>query len=304
MLHLDLFSGIGGFAYAVDQVWEAEHIFCEVDPFCREVLDKHWPGSLKYGDIKTITDTERQRWGQRRKPEERQTPRRNNNPDLLTGGFPCQPFSAAGVRRGTADERYLWPEMLRVIRLTQPSWVIAENVRGLLTWESGLVFQQICSDLETSGYEAQPFIIPAVAVNAPHRRDRIWWIACNPEYARRNGSQDNKGVTQGGDSNQARTDEPEQSQRPDILRQAIANPNNGESRPRNVAKPIQTQEQERSTDSPTNWDKDWLEVAAKFCRVDDGLPNRTHRLKALGNAIVPQIAVEIMRGIALSQARR
>src|SRR4029077_4695613 len=92
-------------------------------------------------------------------------------------GFPCQPFSAAGKRRGTEDDRHLWPEMFRIIQTFKPTWIVAENVRGLATWNNGLVLEQVCTDLEGQGYEVQPFIIPAVAVNAPHRRDRIWFVA-------------------------------------------------------------------------------------------------------------------------------
>src|SRR3990167_5535472 len=142
MLHLDLFSGIGGFAIAVDEVWPgSEHIFCDNDKFCQQVIHKHWPNSKIYEDIreiKSITDTD---WRQSREQTEQKgwesIGRRNQEVFLLTGGFPCQPFSQAGKRKGTADDRYLWPEMFRVIRLTQPQWVIAENVRGLLTIKSG-----------------------------------------------------------------------------------------------------------------------------------------------------------------------
>jgi DNA-cytosine methyltransferase len=183
MIHLDLFSGIGGFSYAVDQVWpDVEHIFVEIDPFCKKILAKHWPSGRIYNDIKEVTgakiiaDAEsgevigREEWTQR-------PPIRDRKVDLLTGGFPCQGFSHAGKRKGRKDERYLWPEMFRVIREVKPTWVIAENVRGLLTIESGLVFEQVCSDLEGEGYGVQAFVIPACAVNAPHRRDRLWFVA-------------------------------------------------------------------------------------------------------------------------------
>jgi len=184
MKHLDLFSGIGGFALAVEEIWPgSEHIFCDNDRYCRELLKLRFPNSKIYGDIKeikSIADTDFREGGPRNESKPRKTAYEKSgskNTDLLTGGFPCQPFSQAGKRRGTDDDRYLWPEMLRVIRLAKPRWVIAENVRGLLTMQNGMVFEQVCSDLENSGYEVQPFIIPAVSVNAPHRRDRIWFIA-------------------------------------------------------------------------------------------------------------------------------
>lgn len=184
MRHLDLFSGIGGFALAAEEIWpDSEHIFCDNDRYCRELLKLRFPNSKIYGDIKeikSIADTDFREGGPRNESKPRKTAYEKSgskNTDLLTGGFPCQPFSQAGKRRGTDDDRYLWPEMLRVIRLVKPRWIIAENVRGLLTMQNGMVFEQVCSDLENSGYEVQPFIIPAVAVNAPHRRDRIWFVA-------------------------------------------------------------------------------------------------------------------------------
>ena len=184
MKHLDLFSGIGGFALAVEEIWpNSEHTFCDNDRYCRELLKLRFPNSKIYGDIKeikSIADTDFREGGPGNESKPRKTAYEKSgskNTDLLTGGFPCQPFSQAGKRRGMDDDRYLWPEMLRVIRLVKPRWVIAENVRGLLTMKNGMVFEQVCSDLENSGYEVQPFIIPAVSVNAPHRRDRIWFVA-------------------------------------------------------------------------------------------------------------------------------
>lgn len=303
MIHLDLFSGIGGFALAVDSVFgKSTHIFCDNEPFAQAVLKKHWPESEIYDDIRNIT-----------KPIKT---------DLLSGGFPCQPFSAAGLRRGTADDRHLWPEMLRVIRLTKPTWVIAENVGGILTWNDGLVFEQVCSDLEAAGYEVQPFVIPAVAVNAPHRRDRVWFVAhaigspdrggagedgrqaqeerlqerdevgqsgqpgtlrdaTNPEYSRLDGTQDPQGDKEGTGRNKEGKVKPVEPTRPDSLR----------------------------TEPEPSWDTDWLTLAAELCSMDDGLPaeldglklskpqHRANQLKAYGNAIVPQVAMEILKAI-------
>ena len=160
MKQIGLFAGIGGFELAARWVgWETIAV-SEIDAFCQKVLQYHFPGAQLHGDIKTTDFT-----GYR------------GQCDVITGGFPCQPFSTAGKRRGTADERYLWPEMLRVIDEVKPRWVIGENVRGLVNWDGGVVFDTVCSELENIGYEVQPFIIPACGVNAPHRRDRIWFVA-------------------------------------------------------------------------------------------------------------------------------
>ena len=158
--HGSLFSGIGGFDLAA--AWMGwENVFhCEIDPFCRRVLGYHFPESTCYEDIRTANFT-----GYR------------GRIDIITGGFPCQPFSVAGKRRGNEDERYMWPHMLRAVREIRPVWVVAENVRGLVSWNGGLVFEEVCTDLEAEGYEVLPFIIPAAAVDAPHRRERVWIIA-------------------------------------------------------------------------------------------------------------------------------
>lgn len=234
MRHLDLFSGIGGFAYAVDQVFgDVTHTFCDNEPFAQKVIKRHWPESKIYGDIREI---------------------KAEKAEIVTGGFPCQPFShASSGRRGREDNRYLWPEMLRVIQLSQPAWVIAENVGGILTIEDGLVFEQVCLDLEANGYEVQPFIIPAVAVNAPHRRDRVWFVAYTLDQRRQRGF--------------------------------------SETLQRQPARKGQ------SKGSPKIWAGGRPIPEPRTVGVDDGVPNRTHRIRALGNAIVPQVAMEIMRGM-------
>lgn len=305
MLHLDLFSGIGGFAYAADQVWDdVEHTFVEFDPFCQQVLKKHWPEAEIHGDIRQFNPNTTSEGLERRtgSVKGRQDARPTSKVDLLTGGFPCQPFSAAGLRRGTSDDRYLWPEMLRVIRLAKPKWVIAENVGGLVTWNDGMVLETVCADLEAEGYEVQPFIIPAVAVNAPHRRDRVWFIGHakhNGQYGAENAKSDIKRT----DRNTARQDELRQLKGADSLRKdAINSKSEGLERGRGQ---IQT----NSFSSRPDWNRNWLEVATELCGVDDGLSaeldgfklsksqHRKERLKSLGNAIVPQIAIEIMRSI-------
>lgn len=160
MKHASLFSGIGGFDLAAEWAGWTNVFNCEIDKFCQKVLRYHFPNAIQYEDIKS-TDFAIHREGV----------------DVLTGGFPCQPFSLAGKRRGASDNRYLWPEMLRAIREIRPRWVVGENVLGIVSWSEGMVLEQVCADLEGEGYEVQPFLIPACAVDAPHRRDRVWFVA-------------------------------------------------------------------------------------------------------------------------------
>ena len=166
MNHGSLFSGIGGFDLAAEWM-EWDNIFhCEWMPFPRKVLSHYFPNSISYEDI-TKTDFSIHR----------------GTIDILTGGFPCQPYSSAGKRLGKEDERHLWPHMLRVISEVKPTYVVGENVRGLTNWNGGMVFEEVCVDLESQGYEVQPILLPACAVGAPHRRDRIWFVAYNATYS-------------------------------------------------------------------------------------------------------------------------
>ena len=162
MNHGSLFSGIGGFDLAAEWMGWTNVFHCEWEEFPRKVLNYHFPKSISYGDI-TKTDFTIHR----------------GHIDVLTGGFPCQPYSSAGKRLGKEDDRHLWPEMLRAIEEIQPRWVVGENVLGLVNWNGGLVFEEVQADLEAKGYEVQPFILPAVGVNAPHRRNRVWFVAQN-----------------------------------------------------------------------------------------------------------------------------
>lgn len=315
---LDLFSGIGGFSLAAHWMgWETA-AFVEWEEFPQKVLRKNFPNVPIYGDIKEFHyEQERKRIGP---------------VDLVCGGFPCQPFSTAGKRKGRDDERHLWPEMLRVVRETQPTFVVGENVAGIVSMDGGDLLEEILLDLESEGYEVQPFVIPAISVGAPHRRDRIWIVAyseCN--HARR---------TPGGLQAQDEGEELQPQQRMDELGSAgevhgfdITNTSGihvqgrkngsrekqywgGDFQSRLVGVPNKSRLErhgqlgERTGERPigsADWQKHWYEVAARFCRVDDGLPggvdivgardNRAKRLKALGNSIVPQVAYEVFRAI-------
>jgi len=166
---LDLFSGLGGFSLGLERTGNFETVaFCEIDKFCTLLLQKHWKGVKIYNDVKEITK-------ERLKADGVQLP------DIITGGFPCQPFSVAGKQRGADDNRHLWPQMFRIIRELTPRWIVGENVRGIVNIQDGVVFEAVCTDLEGEGYEVRPFNIPAAGVGAPHRRERIWIIANRKE---------------------------------------------------------------------------------------------------------------------------
>lgn len=332
--HYDLFAGIGGFSLALEEAFneaKIKHIFCEWEHFPSAVLKKHWPNGTFYGDIADlVADTERTGLYKPEKSGSSQEGKRkrrlpqyerlditsagvrgsltsnsqgHETLTILTGGFPCQPFSHAGRRKGTADDRYQWPNMFRVIQNVKPDWVVAENVRGLVTWNDGMVLEQVCVDLESEGYEVQPFIIPACAVNAPHRRDRIWIIA-HRTNSRTKGLQkqeispDDSTNTSSerlrGRSLQGCQDRERQMAEDELQRTEVWGQNQGRSR--------------------RDWDQDWREVATATCnaRMDDGFPRevdgisysfakwRNESIKAYGNAIVPQVAMEIFRAIKMT----
>jgi len=169
---LDLFSGLGGFSLGLERTGHFETVaFCDNDKFSKLILDKHWKGKKVYEDVREIT-------------KEKLIADGIELPDVVTGGFPCQPFSVAGKQKGTSDDRHLWPEMFRIIKTLQPRIVVGENVRGIVNIQDGMVFETVCTNLEDEGYEVQAFNIPAAGVGAPHRRERIWFIATlgDPKY--------------------------------------------------------------------------------------------------------------------------
>ena len=221
--HLDLFSGIGGFALAARWAGYQTIAFCEQDRFCQGVLDRWWPKVPCVQDVHDLDGNE------------------YKGVTLLTGGFPCTPYSSSGLKRGKEDDRALWPEMVRVVSEARPTWVLGENVAGFVN----MGLDDMLSDLEGLGYATQTFCIPACAVNAPHRRNRAWVVA---HADRQRGC--------GGDS--PRKDAAHARQPP---RRPLAG----------------------------HWD-----LEPDVGRVAHGIPNRTHRLAALGNAIVPAVAYEII----------
>jgi DNA (cytosine-5)-methyltransferase 1 len=309
VVHYDLFAGIGGFSYAIDQVYGKEntkHIFVEINPFATAVIKKHWPEGEYWGDIREfIADTGRKYAHNPQNEQELESkgsdeqsikqPRDLGQIDILTAGVPCQPASQAGKRRGKKDDRWLWPETFAVIRELKPDWCILENVRGLLTLERGLVFEELCLELEGYGYSLQPLIIPAVSVNAPHRRDRVWIVA---HY-------------QGKGLEREKSARELESNRCSSEYDRVTNASNTQS----GQSWKQIEQEGRESFSQRDWERDWQEVAFErcVCELDDGLSRRmvrlpdgteisyakwrTEGLKAFGNAIVPQVAIEILKAI-------
>jgi DNA (cytosine-5)-methyltransferase 1 len=246
---LDLFSGIGGFSLGLKWSGMQTVAFCEKDKFCRQVLSKNWPNIKIHEDIRTLDGNQYR-----------------GSIDVVCGGFPCQPFSVAGKQQGEKDDRHLWPEMLRVIKESKPSWVIGENVSGFVK----MALNNVCSDLETEGYRVQSFIIPACAVNAPHKRDRCWVVAYSNSNDRRDSS------CSFSSDRQTRME-----YRSSSNRQPVSKPSKDMAYYDNI--------QPRSN----QW-----ETEPRVGRVANGIPDRVDRIRSLGNAVVPQVVEQIGLHIA------
>jgi len=287
-----LFSGIGGFELGLLQSGLINEVKwqVEIDAFCNKLLEKHWPNVTRYKDIRDVG-------------------KHNLEPvELICGGFPCQPFSVAGKRKGKEDDRFLWYEMFRVITEMHPAWVIGENVPGIIN----MALDEVLSDLESEGYKCATFIIPACAINAPHRRDRVWIIA----YSRslKSGRLSNirgKTISSTGKKNNdaqnphdnemrrrnngdsGRCECSLQVERPDC---DVTNTNSQygeEYQRRNQFQQEGTKRSSGRSFYEPMWKENWFEIATCLCRVDDGIPNRVDRLKCLGNAVVPQVVCAI-----------
>jgi len=288
MKHASLFTGIGGFDLAAEWMGWQNIFQVEIDPFCQMVLSKMFPNAKRYENIKAFSGK-----------------KYRGTIDVLTGGFPCQPYSSAGKRKGTADERHLWPEMLRVIREVRPRYIVGENVYGLVTWNDGLVFQQVQSDLESEGYEVQPYVLPACGINAPHRRNRVWFVAHADSNAGRWQEIDkrNEHQQEGQElwailksNGYERPASNSHSERQQIQRRDAAKQEKG-NRPAPVAE----------YNTPGDWNN-WP-TQSPVCFGNDGLSSRldgisfpkwrNNSIKAAGNAIVPPLALQIFKAIQL-----
>jgi DNA (cytosine-5)-methyltransferase 1 len=305
MKHGSLFSGIGGFDLAAEWMGWENVFHCEWMEFPRKVLDYYWPNADSHTDICKTDFTKYE-----------------GTVDIISGGFPCQPFSLAGKRKGTDDERYLWGEMLRAIREIKPTWVIAENVFGIVNIDGGLVFEQVCLDLENEGYEVQPFIIPAAAKNAPHRRDRCWFIAQNTMHSgcvhrgneqegtkiweqRNTCTRDSNGVCI---SKRNATDTDSRGLEGSIEvgwngNNVIGQSEFGNATDTGLLGQTKRKEQTARIIQHSGWQN--FPTQSPICSGDDGLPTeldgitfskwRNESIKGYGNAIVPQIALQLFQ---------
>ena len=268
---LDLFSGIGGFSYAAETLIGGYETvaFCEMDEFCQKVLKKHWPQVPIFDDVRTLDAA------------------RLGRIDICTFGFPCQPVSQAGLQRAESDSRWLWDEIIRILQVSKPKWIIAENVVGLITIENGLLIENCISSLEAEGYEVQSVVIPACAKNAPHRRDRVWIIGQNVANTF------NKRLQGGllGRKNKERQDKQRH------IRCSSSIYGQPKERAETVVGKMGYLADGISTGLLRHFDREPEHIP----RVTKGEKDRAKKLKALGNSIVPQVAAEIILAIRVSE---
>ena len=319
---LDLFSGIGGFSLGLESTGQFETIaFVEKDEFCQKVLKKNFNNIPIESEVRNVKG-------------DRYTA------DIITGGFPCQPFSVAGKRKGTADDRYLWDETIRIIRECKPRWFIGENVEGIINIQEGVVLRQVCDDLEKEGFEVQCIVIPASGIGAWHQRKRVWILA----YSKHNGSHRSKGNETIESSNQSKEwlsvrDDKDvtnsqrmgckegskkskefkgeaasnksnnsiegQSIRESSLSMDVPNTGTEGLQGHNSKQELSEQKLRLSTNQDDETRETWWEAQSALCGVPNGLSyeldkNRANRIKSLGNSIVPLIAREL--GLAIIKA--
>ena len=287
---LDLFSGIGGFSLGLEAAGFETAAFCEYDKEAQKVLRKNWPDVPIFSDVRTLTKQELHDNG-------------IQDIGLICGGYPCQPFSVAGERRGAEDDRHLWPEMFRLVQELRPTWVIGENVAGHIN----MGLDEVLSDLETEGYTARTFVIPACAVDAHHRRDRVWTVAHANSDSESNGTKHEQRMVENASSRSGRDSE-----------SVIGRQDNETKRSQDTDKTARSGENVAHTafgiskrsskeqvsgigdfsrgsgrsgqDKPRRWS-----VEPNVGRVANGVPRRSHRLKQLGNAVVPQVVEQIAK---------
>ena len=286
--HFDVCSGIGGFSLGFRWAALSEPVaFCEIDPYCQKVLAKNFPNIPIFNDVKELVND---------RPESTRT---IPDHDILTSGYPCQPFSVAGQRRGEEDERNIWRFVFEIVKRKHPTWCVFENVYGHIA----MGLDQVLHDMESEGYSTQTFVVPACSLNAPHKRDRLW-IVCNLADTESEGLQ--------GLDKRSPTISSERDEITDIGTKGSRDKNvantkcMGRESRTSVREELAREESHgkfnnRSTDgSAQERARSWWDVEPNVGRVAYGIPSRVDRLRGLGNAIVPQIAMQI--GLSIKEA--
>jgi len=311
MRHVDLCSGIGGFALGFEMAkLSVPVLFCDVEPWCRRILKKHWPKVPVAEDVKVLAND-----------PARFVP----DCDILTAGYPCQPFSQAGKRQGEEDPRHIWPHIRKIIASKRPSWVVLENVYGHIS----LGLDSVLTDLESEGYTTRTFVVPAVAVGAPHKRNRVWIVGHTEDNGRdrRTEATGREGASNQQDESQleiwGELSRPSQDVADATSLGVQGLRSSGEQESHSHARqevPVCSGEDvadtlSERTQSGTTWGQDaenaWQSprsaqqwdwhIEPDVGRVANGIPKRVDRLKGLGNAIVPQIAQQIGEAIKVAQ---
>jgi len=268
--HLDLFSGIGGFSLGLEATGGFETVaFCDIDQYPRQVLQKHWPHVKQYEDIKELNYEKLKADGLL-------------PIDIITGGYPCQPFSVAGRKKGEDDPRHLWPEYFRLVKECRPTWVIGENVSGHIK----LGLDTVISDLESEDYAVRPFSISASSIGANHQRERVWIVA-NSRRPRGPWSE-----LREENENETRKENANQFERSSSTSSSSADTNGKGSQRYGSEYELRKSQEERKT----SWSR-WWESEPDVGRVAYGIPKRVDRLKSLGNSLVPQIPYYIGKTI-------
>ena len=290
---LDLFSGIGGFSYAAEQFGIKTIGFVEKDEFCQKVLKKHWKNVPIESDIRNVKGDN------------------YGTATIVSGGFPCQPFSVAGKRKGQDDDRYLWDETIRVVAECKPRWFIGENVDGLVNIQEGMVLRQVQDDLEKEGFQVQCLVIPASGVGAWHQRKRIWIIGHNV-------SDSNSGELlgcistsrlcgeklKGLDSNEEKDRNEVWGETERCGEQVADRGNVSDSDNSRFKQQWQPKSDEKKNKTLKRCS--WWQTQSELCGVPNGVSyelhsDRTNRIKALGNSIVPQIAEQLFKSIIYAE---
>ena len=297
MAHVDLCSGIGGFALGFEWAGLSKPVlFCDIEPWSRKVLAKHWPDVPIAEDVKELAND-----------PARLVP----DCDILTAGYPCQPWSVAGVRRGEEDDRHIWPEIFAIVQAKRPTWCVFENVYGHIS----LGLDQVLSDLEDkAGYAVQTFCIPACGVDAPHRRDRVWIVG----HTEHDGSSATEITGKHGQDEERRSKGKSKAKQSERTGQSKNNENVADTdSKRGRLRNAEWQNAEDAGQPPRcekhgGWDFEppvgrvangipsqldrfdgWEQEPADIPRVATGIKDRVSRLKGLGNAIVPAVAQRI-----------